>query len=113
MSTSENSVFAQEKGSVMSNQVEKSAVSQAQDVEAMSFKEASIELERIVRSLESGDLELEASLENYSRGVELLKSLRQRLEHAEQKVQVLVDASSESLETSDTCAAPSVAYIDE
>ena len=56
MSTSENSVFAQEKGSVMSNQEEKSAVSQAQDVEAMSFKEASIELERIVRSLESGDL---------------------------------------------------------
>ena len=46
----------------MSNQEEKSAVSQAQDVEAMSFKEASIELERIVRSLESGDLELEASL---------------------------------------------------
>ena len=64
-------------------------------VEDMTFKEASTELEHIVRSLEAGDLELEESLERYSRGVELLKSLRARLADAEQKVRVLLDASND------------------
>lgn len=59
-------------------------------VEELSYKEASIELEGIIRSLESGDLELEESLEGYTRGVELLKSLRGRLVEAEQKVSVLM-----------------------
>ena len=56
----------------------------------LSYKEASQELERIIRALESGDMELEESLESYTRGVELLRSLRTRLEDAEQKVSVLM-----------------------
>lgn len=40
----------------------------------MSFKEASIELEQVVRALEGGDLELEDSLSYYARGVELSKA---------------------------------------
>lgn len=59
-------------------------------VEELSYKDASIELEGIIRSLESGELELEESLEGYTRGVELLKSLRTRLADAEQKVSVLM-----------------------
>ena len=59
-------------------------------VEELTYKEASQELERIIRSLESGDLELEESLESYTRGVELLKSLRSRLSEAEQKVSILL-----------------------
>lgn len=59
-------------------------------VDELTYKEASQELERIIRSLESGDMELEESLESYSRGVELLKSLRSRLADAEQKVSVLL-----------------------
>ena len=55
------------------------------NIDEMTFKEASIELEQIVRSLEAGDLELEESLDRYSRGVELLRSLRSRLNDAEQK----------------------------
>ena len=82
-------------------------------IDDMTFKEASIELEQIVRSLESGDLELEDSLERYGRGVELLKSLRARLADAEQKVRVLLDATDESAVTTDTSSAPSVAYINE
>ncbi|HIY51597.1 MAG TPA: exodeoxyribonuclease VII small subunit [Candidatus Olsenella avicola] len=82
-------------------------------IDEMTFKEASIELEQIVRSLESGDLELEDSLERYGRGVELLKSLRARLADAEQKVRVLLDATDESAVTTDTASAPSVAYINE
>ena len=64
-------------------------------VEELTFKEASVELERVVRQLEGGDLELEDALERYARGVELLRSLRDRLNHAEQKVQVLLDSTSE------------------
>ena len=57
-------------------------------VEQLTYKQASQELELIIRSLESGDMELKESLESYTRGVELLKSLRTRL--AEQKVSVLL-----------------------
>lgn len=58
--------------------------------EELSFKEAQEELEGIVRSLESGTLELEESLTLYERGVALLKSLKSRLEAAEQKIDVLM-----------------------
>ena len=79
-------------------------------VDELSYKEASQELERIIRALESGDMELEESLESYTRGVELLKSLRNRLADAEQKVSVLlsdVDSTdklvpTEAADTSDT-----------
>lgn len=79
-------------------------------VDELSYKEASQELERIIRALESGDMELEESLESYTRGVELLKSLRNRLADAEQKVSVLlsdVDGTdklvpAEAVDTSDT-----------
>lgn len=75
-------------------------------VKDLSFKEASIELEQVVRSLESGDLELEDALARYARGVELLKSLRERLTNAEQKVKVLLDTTSEVV-APDTTAATS------
>lgn len=73
-------------------------------VSELTFKEASVELERVVRQLESGDLELEDALARYTRGVELLRSLRDRLAHAEQKVQVLLDSTSE-VEAPDTTTA--------
>ena len=82
-------------------------------VEEMTFKDASIELERIVRSLEQGDLELEESLERYAKGVELLASLRERLAQAEQRVQVLVERAEVPVQTIDTTAAPSSAFIGE
>lgn len=82
-------------------------------VDQMTFKEASVELEQIVRELESGDLELEDSLDRYGRGVELLKSLRERLAGAEQKVRVLLDATDEAAPTTDTSSAPATVYINE
>jgi exodeoxyribonuclease VII small subunit len=86
-------------------------VEEQKKIEEMSFKEASLELEQIVRSLESGDLELEDALERYGRGVELLKSLRGRLNDAEQKVRVLLDASSDEA-LPDTTDAPSTAFLE-
>ncbi len=82
-------------------------------IDEMTFKEASVELELIVRALEAGDLELEESLEKYGRGVALLQSLRSRLANAEQKVRVLVDATNENAAVADTTSAPSTAYLDE
>lgn len=82
-------------------------------VETMTFREASIELEQIVRSLEQGDLELEDALGRYARGVELLRSLRERLATAEQKVQFLMDATDSGVAVADTTAAPSTAFINE
>ena len=82
------------------------------DVTEMTFREASTELEQIVRALEAGDLELEEALERYARGVELLQSLRERLQDAEQKVSVLLDASQEVV-VPNTTAAPSTAYLNE
>lgn len=82
-------------------------------VEDMTFKEASVELEMIVRALEAGDLELEDSLERYGRGVELLASLRERLAKAEQRVQVLAEQAEAPAAPIDTASAPSTAFIDE
>jgi len=83
---------------------------EARPVEEMTFREASVELEQTVRALENGDLELEDALGRYARGVELLKSLRERLANAEQKVQVLMEAT-EDVQVSDTTAAPSTAFL--
>ncbi|MDR1015166.1 MAG: exodeoxyribonuclease VII small subunit [Coriobacteriales bacterium] len=64
----------------------------------LSFREASEELEGIVRVLEGSQLELEESLESYERGVTLLRALQVRLAEAQQKVTVLLgelDADSD------------------
>ena len=83
------------------------------NVQEMSFREASVELELIVRALENGDLELEDALERYGRGVELLGSLRERLATAEQKVRVLLDTTAPAAAVPDTQAAPATAFLNE
>ncbi|MCH3968203.1 MAG: exodeoxyribonuclease VII small subunit [Atopobiaceae bacterium] len=80
-------------------------------VKDLTFKEASVELEQIVRALEAGDLELEESLTRYQRGVELLASLKERLADADQKVKVLLDQTGTT--ATDTTAAPATAFIDD
>jgi exodeoxyribonuclease VII small subunit len=63
---------------------------QSRDLDEMTFKQASEELEAIVRLLEGNQLELEESLKHYERGVALLKTLQSRLSEAQQKVTVLL-----------------------
>jgi exodeoxyribonuclease VII small subunit len=70
----------------MSEQPDRTSV----DPATLSFKEASEELEGIVRLLESDQLELEECLERYERGVVLLRALQSRLSEAQQKVTVLL-----------------------
>ena len=62
----------------------------ARPVEEMTFREASAELDGIIRQIESNTLELEDTLKAYERGVALIASLQKRLSEAEQKVDVLM-----------------------
>jgi exodeoxyribonuclease VII small subunit len=66
------------------------ATSPNASLEALTFKQASEELEAIVRDLEGNQLELEESLLRYERGVALLLMLQSRLQDAQQKVSVLL-----------------------
>jgi exodeoxyribonuclease VII small subunit len=70
----------------------------------LSYRQATEELETIIRQLEGNTLELEESLERYERGVVLLKLLQTRLADAQQKVTVLLGAvepeSDDGIETS-------------
>ena len=61
----------------------------AQGIAALKYEEAVAELERIVQTMESGDLPLEESIAAYRRGSELLTHCQQQLSDAESKIQVL------------------------
>jgi exodeoxyribonuclease VII small subunit len=52
----------------------------------MSFEDAMRELEKVVGQLESGDVELEASIKLYERGAALKKRCEEKLKEAEEKV---------------------------
>ena len=54
-------------------------------VSGMSFEEAMRELEAVVGQLESGDVELEASIKLYERGAALKKRCEEKLKEAEEK----------------------------
>ena len=55
------------------------------------FESAIAELERIVKTLEDGDLSLEKSLELFERGVQLSRFCHSTLEQAERRVEILND----------------------
>ena len=62
-------------------------------IEKMSFEEALKELEDIVRRLETGDVELEKSIEIYERGAKLKAHCESRLKAAELKIEQIVQGS--------------------
>lgn len=61
----------------------------AADAEPFDFEVAVTELEGLVAQLESGQLSLEASLEAYRRGSQLLLACRERLAAVRQHVEML------------------------
>jgi len=69
---------------------EATAVADRTEGEGVKFGEQLTKLEGIVKSLESGQLELEDSLKAYEDGVSLIQGLQAKLEQAEQKVQVMM-----------------------
>lgn len=54
------------------------------------FEQSLAELEQIVGKLENGDLPLEESLELFEKGIKLSRECRERLTHAERRIEILM-----------------------
>lgn len=77
----------------------KSSPAAVPGVAGMTFEAALSELEKLVASMEAGQLPLEASLTAYRRGVELLQHCQRQLADAEEKVRVLDNGTLRPLDT--------------
>jgi exodeoxyribonuclease VII small subunit len=69
---------------------------EATDIASLSFEAALAELEKIVQDLESGQTDLERSIEMYERGAQLKAHCEKRLEAARLRVEkIVMDPGSE------------------
>ena len=60
------------------------------------FEEALQELERLVSSMEEGELSLEDSMTAFEKGIKLTRECQTALQKAEQKVQIMLNESGET-----------------
>ena len=60
------------------------------------FEKALQELERLVSSMEEGELSLEDSMKAFEKGIKLTRECQTALQKAEQKVQILLNESGET-----------------
>ena len=67
------------------------------DIASMSFEQALKELEAIVRKLESGQGDLEASINDYVRGTDLKQYCEEKLKAAKLKVEKIIQAPDGNL----------------
>ena len=63
----------------------------------LTFEEAMLSLEDIVKKLENGGLSLDDSLKAFEEAVKLVKFCNEKIELAEQKVKILVENSDGSI----------------
>ncbi len=70
-----------------------------EEVAPQSFDEGMKSLESLVGELESGGLPLEAALESFEKGVGLVRTLNERLNEAEKKIEILSRAADGELVT--------------
>jgi exodeoxyribonuclease VII small subunit len=59
------------------------------------FEKSLSALEKLVETMEQGDLSLEASLEHFEKGVQLSRTCQQALREAEQKVEILMQKNEQ------------------
>ena len=64
-------------------------------LENLTFEEALSELDTIVQQLEQGELSLEESMAVFERGLKLSQLSQQKLQGAEQKVQMLINQNGQ------------------
>lgn len=62
----------------------------------MLYEEAINELENIVSHLEEGDLPLEDALKQFERGISLARSNSQKLQKAQQQVNILMQQDAQA-----------------
>jgi exodeoxyribonuclease VII small subunit len=67
--------------------------------ENKTFEQALARLETLVRDLESGNVDLDASLAAFEEGISLVRFCTEKLENAEQRVKVLLSTASGVTET--------------
>ena len=60
------------------------------------FEEALEELERLVSSMEEGEISLEDSMKAFEKGIKLTRECQTALQKAEQKVQILLNEGGET-----------------
>ncbi|HOP23512.1 MAG TPA: exodeoxyribonuclease VII small subunit [Gammaproteobacteria bacterium] len=60
-----------------------------------SFEKSVQELDSIVEKMESGELNLEQSLELFERGVKLTRECRKILDDAEKKIEILLESTKD------------------
>lgn len=65
-------------------------------IENMSFEASVEELETIVNQLEQGDLPLDKALAQFERGIGLARNGQQKLQGAQQKVDILMNNNGET-----------------
>ena len=67
----------------------KTAKSAPEKAAAMNFEKALKELEEIANKLEEGELSLDESIRQFEKGMQLSRFCRQKLDEAEQKIEIL------------------------
>jgi len=72
------------------------------DIEPMSFEQALSELETIVRDLENGGQELDASIAQYSRGTALKSHCEKKLTEAKLKVDKIIAQDGKPIATEES-----------
>jgi len=65
-------------------------VTEPPDLAVMSFEEALVELEQIVRRLETGQVKLDEAILSYERGAQLKQHCERKLNEAQQRVDRIV-----------------------
>jgi len=60
---------------------------------ADSYEQIFVELENIVEKMDSGDISLEKSLKLFERGMGLIKDGKKKLDHAESRVNTIINDS--------------------
>jgi exodeoxyribonuclease VII small subunit len=60
----------------------------------ISFEEAFEQLEEIVENMEKGNMTLEDSLNNYQKGIELIKFCSKKIEDTERKITIITKNES-------------------
>ena len=74
---------------------------QKDDVGELNFEEAIKELTNIVGKIEQGQIPLQDSLEQYEKGMALIKQCRIILEKAEKRIEKISEPDSKSQETNE------------
>ncbi len=69
-------------------------------VESLNFEQAIVELEAVVKRLESGDLPLADSLAAYQRGAALMRHAQAQLDHVQSEIDVMEASGATAVDRS-------------